>query len=71
MLITLGRGYGEAWPGGPWIHSGILPPGLPDGKTLLHFRVAADGRIVALEIQLRGDLLTGTVTVNYRFQQRI
>ena len=44
MTTDTGRGYGEAWPGGPWVHSGILPPGA--GEDVLHFRVARDGRII-------------------------
>lgn len=44
MQIDIGKGYGDAWPGGPWIHSGNLPAGL--GAELLYFCVSQDGRIV-------------------------
>ena len=44
MTPDTGRGYGESWPDGLWVHSGILPPGA--GEDVLHFRVAQDGRIV-------------------------
>lgn len=45
IIDPSGVNYGEAWPNGPYIHSGNLPAGCGD-LPLLHCRVSQDGRVV-------------------------